>query len=297
MLLRPLIAVIALFTTVSLPVAAAAKEQPLRLAPASKWALDYAEDSCRLVRMFGEGADQTVLLIERFEPSEVFSLIVAGKPLRSTEVRSEAKLRFGPDQSEQKQIFSSGDFADRPALVFHSSMTIRPKADANASDQGDIELAKPVQPDEEAAVSYLAINTAARNTVILDTGSMGAPFQALRTCTDTLVEHWGLDVKQQASLSRKAKLNGSEQRIASAITFPPGLRITGANGLVRFRLSIDANGEPTACHIQRSSRPEGFDKAVCGGLMRRAHFDPALDAEGRPVASYYVNLVYFQNGN
>jgi TonB family protein len=62
---------------------------------------------------------------------------------------------------------------------------------------------------------------------------------------------------------------------------------------VHFRLSVDARGKVSDCHIQRSTRPEGFDEAVCEVLMHRARFKPALDAEGKPMASYYINTVRF----
>lgn len=67
----------------------------------------------------------------------------------------------------------------------------------------------------------------------------------------------------------------------------------GKRAIVHFRLNVDAAGQPTACHIQQSTRPKAFDDAVCKAIMRNARFDPALDAEGQPVASYWLNSVVF----
>lgn len=44
-----------------LPIAAA---EPVRLQPSSQWIVDYADNSCRLVRTFGEGEAKTILLFE-----------------------------------------------------------------------------------------------------------------------------------------------------------------------------------------------------------------------------------------
>ena len=55
-------------------------------------------------------------------------------------------------------------------------------------------------------------------------------------------------------------------------------------------------GKPSACHIQQSASPPEFSKAVCDAMMRRAHFEPALDKDGKPVASYYRSSVIFLMG-
>ena len=47
---------IAIVVSAQLLMAAA---QPVRLQPSSQWVLDYAENSCRLIRNFGEGDQQT----------------------------------------------------------------------------------------------------------------------------------------------------------------------------------------------------------------------------------------------
>jgi hypothetical protein len=68
----------------------------------------------------------------------------------------------------------------------------------------------------------------------------------------------------------------------------------GQPAIVEFRLSIGADGVPLACHIQETTRPKEFDNAVCKSLMRRARFEPALDATGTAITSYYRNTVRFQ---
>lgn len=71
----------------------------------------------------------------------------------------------------------------------------------------------------------------------------------------------------------------------------------GQPAIVEFRLSVGADGAPLSCHIQSTTRPKEFDEAVCGSLMKRARFSPALDAEAKPMTSYYRNTVRFQIPN
>jgi len=67
----------------------------------------------------------------------------------------------------------------------------------------------------------------------------------------------------------------------------------GQSAIVEFRMIVSDDGSPASCHIQSTTRPKEFDKAVCGSLMKRARFKPALDADGKPLASYYRNTVRF----
>lgn len=54
-------------------------------------------------------------------------------------------------------------------------------------------------------------------------------------------------------------------------------------GLVAFRLDVDALGFVTGCTVLISSGSEVLDETTCRLLPRRARFNPALDAEGKPV--------------
>jgi TonB family protein len=56
-------------------------------------------------------------------------------------------------------------------------------------------------------------------------------------------------------------------------------------GTVRYAVEIDASGKPTACSIIKPAGIPGFDRIVCAKVMQQARFAPALDIEGKPVAS------------
>jgi outer membrane biosynthesis protein TonB len=69
------------------------------------------------------------------------------------------------------------------------------------------------------------------------------------------------------------------------------MAIMGKQALVNFRLSVRAQGVPTACEVQSSYNDKKFDEVTCAALMRRARFSPALDAKGQPVLSYFLRTV------
>lgn len=76
-----------------------AASQPVRIEPSSKWVLDYASDSCRLIRRFGEGRTETKLIFEAVAPDQMTMLLV-GCTLRSTLGDADVKARFLPGTDE-----------------------------------------------------------------------------------------------------------------------------------------------------------------------------------------------------
>jgi len=283
--------------------ALAGAKEPLRLKPSSKWNVHYAEDSCRMGRSFGEGDQKVTMIIDRFEPSDWLKMSFVGKPADTFKFDGDAQIRFGPNEEWQEVPFFPATLADKtPSLILRHSFRIGPRSDAEIATYEAAEKAgtdeafiwSTITPEREAAVTFVEVKRPARQPFVLETGSMGAPFAALRKCNDELLLHWGIDVARHATLSRTVVPKEKPSRWMRSADYPVQMIVEGKRAIVQFRLNVDATGKPTACNIQQSTRPKAFDDAVCRGLMKRATFEPALDAEGKPLASYYINTVVFQ---
>lgn len=131
----------------------------------------------------------------------------------------------------------------------------------------------------------------------LEFGSLGKPFEQMRHCMDTLLESWGYDPKVQAELLRPASAITPPSRWLSPSDYPLGALRMGHNGIVQFRLDVDAEGKVGGCHVLARTSPDDFADATCRAVTRRAKLQPALDAEGKPVRSFYVQKVIWQVGN
>lgn len=277
---------------------AVAAPPPLSLKPTSAWHVDYADERCRLARQFGEGEQTVLLFMDRFGPSEYFRLTLAGKLIKTNLEKGDAAIQFGPSEEEQKLAFLKGNLGKDPALVFSSSSRIAPPSAAellairNRKNTEWIEV-DPISEARQKAVRYLRVGKPLRKAVTLETGSMRGPSAALDTCINNLLISWGVDVEKHKTLSQNAKPLQSPGKWIVSSDYPLDMLSAGQPALVNFRLSIGANGVPTACYIQSTTRPKEFDNAVCKSVMRRARFSPALDAQGQPLASYYQNSVYF----
>lgn len=272
--------------------------EPVKLKATSAWNVDYAEERCRLARRFGEGDQVAFLFMDLYGPSEYFRLTIAGKPIKISATRGEATVQFGPGEQEQQLAFLNGNLGKEPALVFSSSSRIAP---ASAAEKLAIKnrktdewvMIQPISEERKKAVQYLRIGRPLRKPLMLETGSMRAPMAALDSCIDNMLASWGVDVEKHRQLQQQATPLQSPEKWVVSSDYPIRMLSEGQPALVSFRLNIGTDGVPTACYIQATTRPKEFDNAVCKSVMKRAKFSPALDAEGKPLASYYQNNVYF----
>jgi hypothetical protein len=196
----------------SISAQAQAKKEPLRLKQTSQWNVDYANERCRLIRKFGEGEELAYIVFDRFGPGDKFRLTVAGKSLKTSIDHGEAIVQFGPTEGEQRLSFSHGSFGELPALLFDSQTRVAPPSAAELAaiekagkdkDAIWIDLA-PVDPARLGAIRNLTIGRPFRQTVVLETGSMQKPLEALGKCVDDLMTTWGIDVEKHKALSKVA---------------------------------------------------------------------------------------------
>lgn len=283
----------------SAPVPAQAKRKVVQLRPSSNWHVNYSDDSCRLARQFGEGAQTATLIMDQFGPGQRFSLTLAGSVFKPAGGSwSSISLKFGPSENAQEVPFFFGSLGKLPAFFPQEGMRI---ASPSKLEQKALSLSKhfddviltPIGADRIAAVTELDIDGPLKHPVRLFLGSMTEPFSALDRCIDELLTHWGVDPEKFTTQSRPLKFAPKIGELISEHDYPLAMLSRGTRAMVYFRLSVDATGLPTACHVQQSTGPKVFDDTVCRVFMRRARFEPALDVDGKPFASVYQQSVAF----
>jgi len=270
------------------------------LQPSSPWSLNYADDSCRLARLFGEGKQKTLLQLEQFEPNRQFMLAIAGGGFGNRLEPGETRVQFGPAHPPQVVYPHGGALGEySPAMIVSSARVREVESYEQEGRKRDLERYELFEPDnpvteaDEQYVEWIGIEHRGSSRLRLETGTMGDAFAALNACSEELLTHWGLDLERYKARSMPPIPKRSPGTWLSYSDYPSSMLRKELQGLVYFRVMIDAEGKPSSCHIQQSSRPEDFEKAVCRAIMRRARFEPALDADGEPMASYYRNTVRF----
>jgi hypothetical protein len=76
-----------------------ADKAPRRFTPVGQWAMEYADDSCRLIRNFRSGDNDLTLALERFSPGAPFSIGIASGKARAWASAREVHLQFFPAES------------------------------------------------------------------------------------------------------------------------------------------------------------------------------------------------------
>jgi hypothetical protein len=268
------------------PVAEASAPETLKRSGA--WVVDYNRDACHLIAQFGAGPDMIIMRLTRYEPGDWFDLDLYGHRLANTDVRSKATIDFGLRGTPVEALTTNGKTGDLPMMHLGSM-----RLDGWESEEPE-EVGPQLHPQQEAAVSGVAVKIGRKKPFRLDFGSLAKPMEQLRICQADLLKSWGYDPVVQATLSKPVRPANSSARWLRTSDYPPGAVAKGQNGIVQFRLDVESDGRIAGCHVLARTSPDVFADTTCRAVSRRAKLQPALDATGKPVRSYYVQKVHWQ---
>lgn len=272
---------------------ATAAEDLRALAATSPWNLRYDEDKCRMVRRFGEGDDQIILMLDQAGVEPFYTLTLVGRPVRQANGRV-IRIAFGNEQPTER-TFLRGKLKDGTPLIAMHGVTLAPvpplPAGAPAAELPEV---APIGPEREAAIERITFTGGPDKAFALEVGPMGEVFGAMRTCVADLVKFLEPDPSKTNGPVIAPSAKDNPQKWMTSDDYPEAMLRDNKEGMVLFRLTVDKHGKATSCHIARSSRPQSFDDTVCLALLKRARFKPALDAQGRPVAAYWNSAARFE---
>lgn len=282
---------------------AAAEDELLTLAPASAWAMDYADDSCALRREFGTGNGRVVLEIEQFAPGRVdmqFTVVGPSLHWRNRFAPGETTLRFVPDM-QASPVDGEANISPAPdwhGITFVTSFLTAPILEAGIAPEGQSAwVATFEQPARERQVTALEIRNGTVEDLHLQTGSMGPPMAAMRTCLDELLTHWGIDAEAHRNLRQPVQAIDWQRWVRRVQdVYPSDLAGQGQQAIMRIRLDVTPEGRASGCHMQARVGHEEFERTACDILLNQARFSPALDANGNAIASYHLlRISYLMN--
>lgn len=184
----------------------AAQAETITLEPHSTWAIDYAEDSCALRRYFGGEGAPVFLEMRQFAPESSLQFIIASEhySLKRRNRARDIMLRFlpGEDAVRGNMPFNMAFDDDHKGFTFSSRFW--PTQTESEIDPNSL-LQIEGRDERESAISSIEIINGFRDNLIFQTGSMLPPMQAMRTCLDELLEHWGIDAEAHRTLSQIAQ--------------------------------------------------------------------------------------------
>jgi hypothetical protein len=291
------------------PLLIAASPGPLHLTPSSAWVLDYAADSCRLSRTFGEGRDKVGLQFESSAPGEL-DMVAVGKPLDSGLTEIPAKFVPGTDKPFNGDPQTGTD--KMPGVLWSwvplvpASLIEREKQREKDENRPHGVRPPPIDLAERAeiraqrqvfatAATSLEIGVRYNRSVILETGSLGPPIKAFDKCSRDSLRDWGVDPDVEDKIVRRP-WGINPNAWFSSNDYPREMEQLSKVSEVRVRLLVDASGNATKCTSLTHFDEPKFNQVVCDGFMKRAKFEPAELADGTKVPSYYIKRVVFKLG-
>lgn len=238
--------------------------------PSDPWRVERIEHRCTLFRQ-EDGARPVLLTLDTTPGSGLIRLIVAD-----------------PGWSEQAAAEAAGmSFLLDPGgpVAGERARPIRNPAGAGVEltgiDQSFLAAF--------AAAGSIRLQGNGKTPLRLKLADASAAVRALRDCEEQGLRHWGVDTAARSALVRLPKPAG-----AGAIEwfrwqeYPKEAIRARASGTVVTRVTVGPTGRATNCTIVVGAGHPALDKRTCESILKRARFDPALDAAGKAVRSDYI---------
>ena len=268
-------------------IAADNEASPVTKARVGAWEINYDTDSCNLLAEFGDGPQTTFIRLTRYQPQDSFDLIVYGAPYHFAPAIVSVRIGFGLAAPAKREAMT-GQAGNKLPLLLINSVRLDGWEKKKPDEQGP-----PITAAQEERATMIDLTIPGGKRFRLETGSFAKPMAAMRACVDDLIKSWGYDPAQQAALAAPARPTKNPGSWLTNNDYPSGSVFAGHNGVVQFRLDIDAAGKVAGCHILHRTNPDDFADMTCKLISKRAKFSPARDQNGVPVSSYYIDRARF----
>lgn len=288
---------------IAAPPAHADEAATVLLEPTTPWQLEYAEDRCRLSRVFGEGDRRTIFWLEQTGPSSTFQWSVAGEAidqLRSTRGVSAAfgpgfdpfEIDAGKSRKYPKQTLRLAEFG-----VVLQSFGYGRFSSGNPDPVADGSKAVPrmhrLDPARGARIEYLQLSRKDR-AVTLATGGFAEVFEAMNACAADLYRVWGVEpgIEDKVVNGAVFKNQGSVARMVQK-NYPRAAEGRGEEAVMGLKILVGVDGRVEKCITIKKTKAENFDESACEIFKEHARFEPARDAEGNPTRDFYTTSVMY----
>lgn len=275
------------------------------LEPSSDWSLDYADDNCALRRTFGEGEARVWLEVMQFAPWYPARITIAGTDFSRKQRRAALDhtpvLRFLPaGTEEQYSLFAFGEYGEGlQGLAVYALLETPPPDEAARLEA--FHLAAPLiirggKPYSGHSMNSNAIELrgAFERDLVLKTGNLQRPLEAMRACMDDLTKRWGVAMADGIALAQRAVPRNLEAWADPIMDrFPRGLQRFGDPVTIRARVIVGPDGKAEQCRVVEPVVDAEYEQRTCGVILSDGEYEPARDVTGQPVRDLFIqNIVY-----
>lgn len=239
--------------------------------PTGKWLVEYAKDQCLLSRGYGTDTKPLIVTFERLPMMQKVGIFVLKNANKQEMEGGEIEVGTGDGHSASSR-FSAYTIPSRDLRLVHTEVSGEVLTSIGRSERVDIRASGEL--NERFAVP-----------------GIGAALRALDDCTLDLGRAWGFTIEQQKAMRQAAEPVVKLGTFFSSDDYPSAALKNGEMGRAKVKISVAANGSPTACALTRPSGSKALDDVTCRKLMKYARFRPAVGQDGKPMPSMYLTSV------
>ena len=275
------------------------------LGPSSDWSLDYADDSCALRRTFGEGEDRVWLEITQLAPWLPSRITISGtdfpKKRRKAALDRTPILRFLPAGTEEQYgLFAFGEYGEGLQGLAVYALLETPPPDDPAALEAYRRAAPLITRDGKPYSGHsknsnaIELRGAFERDLVLETGDLQRPLEAIRACMDDLAKQWDVAMAKGIALAQPPVPRNLETWADPIMDrFPRGLNRFGDPVVIRTRVIVGADGKAEQCRIVEPVVDGDYEQRTCGVILSDGEYEPARDLTGQPIRELYIqNIVY-----
>ena len=266
--------------------AAQAQDDTAVFKPAGAWTADFGDEYCRLIRTFSDGRNEVSLALERTQPGSPMRLIMVGDGITTFRGADQIGYSFTPGGTSAKSRYVRSETADGQQYLNFDPVTLAPFEFTPGAPPPPYN--RETELETARGINGLALTEGLTDPVRFELGSLRAPIATMQTCTDDLLEVWGLDVEKHKTMTAPAIPNPEPGGVLSQGTIPFTEFGKFGGGANEVRVMISAEGKPASCAIYLPSLSESLNERICSLIMEKATFQPAKDANGEAIASYWM---------
>ncbi|MFN2099256.1 energy transducer TonB [Altererythrobacter sp. MF3-039] len=270
----------------SLATSAYAKDaEPLVFEPDSQWIGRYEIDHCAFVRKFKRGDETLQLEFRQYAPGRLIDIILVASDLKAT--GWDLKLRFDPHQTVIEDVSSYKIRSELGQDGIYATTHFAAGIDTETFTEEDLL-------SWARSVRALHVENAFRKDLRIETGSLEEMRLIMNHCLADLLVEWGLDKDRHIDLQRSAQITNFEQLNARmGRSYPIKALNRGKHGPVRIRVKINRNGIASDCIALASITYDALSERACKTLVKYGEFEPAIDATGVAIDSYYLQSISY----
>lgn len=236
--------------------------------PSGPWNVDRGEQTCLLMRQFGQAPDTAILNV-RIGVSDDVATVYFAHPAGSDNggsrggsfVVSAGDGRSDATGNYQSQFSSAANL--RIETFYIDLATLR---SFETSERLNLVLDKKTQ-------------------YVLALPNLSKALATLRTCDEGLMAKWGMDMAARARVAQPAQFIGTPATLFGPDQYPPEALRAGQSGRVIALLNVGSDGSITECRVAVSSKSRPLDDATCVIAKRRLRLSPAEDVAGNAIVS------------